>query len=70
MLAIGIEELPADRLIELVEDFTDARDRLIGALFNAAMRSGRFEAICPETVDQLLHPTSHAFRIRKDNDDA
>jgi hypothetical protein len=66
VLEVGLQELPVPRLTELLENLTDAEDLLVGALFNAAMRSERIEAVCPDTPEALLNPTYHRFRIRED----
>ena len=66
VLEVGLEEIPGERLTALAEDLYRAQTVLIGAAFRAAFKSGRVEAICPDTVAELLDPDTVTLRIRKE----
>jgi hypothetical protein len=67
ILDAGLEELPAETLTRLADDLWQAQTLLIDSAYRAAIESGRVELICPDTVAELLDPTTGKLRVRKES---
>jgi hypothetical protein len=66
LLEAGLSVLPGSERERLVAGVHHAQNALVAACLRAGFESGRVTPVCPDTVEELAHPTHLRFRIHDD----